>query len=519
MMDGQSLEDSLKILMTHQPDPAFVESLEQRLLAEQSVVKSGLQKAVRTEHSHSLLQHWRDLWAKMIHAIPRVRWVAASLTVLVLLLVSLLAVGPERAWAGLQDWLGYVPGVGFVDLEENRLLTNPVNVTRGGVTLRVSQAVASPEETVVVIDSEGLPPQRELWPDGRELPTTFQAWLRLPGGETLTPTSRTIRFGAVSLTFPPLPADVFSVVLELPRLPLLPAGIAPENWAVPLSLEPVTSETVAGTELHLYRPQAAVDSHQGVMLRVLEVAHHPEETAVHMQLDWENPEWENHFGPRGLQLPYLRDAEGNRYDQIPGSTTGSQVVREVQPAAPGDPTPPPNRWVGSETFEAVPPATEALTLVVDGVDFDIPASGSFTIDLGDSPQVGDTWDLNVTLDVAGFPVHITGAELVEEEIYLHEKTLRQTVLRFEVEPVPEQGNKRLLGLFLDVPGSAFDDTTGYTPATNKIRVSLALDEGMPVPGGKIHVNLRGASLMLRGPWEVVWPVPGAGNGGEGSPLP
>jgi hypothetical protein len=105
------------------------------------------------------------------------------------------------------------------------------------------------------------------------------------GGETLTSTSRTIRLGVVSLTFPPLSADVFSVVFELPRFSLLSAGIAPENWAVSLSLEPVISETVAGTELHLYRPQAAVDSHQGVMLRVLEVAHHPEETAVHMQLD------------------------------------------------------------------------------------------------------------------------------------------------------------------------------------------------------------------------------------------
>lgn len=62
--------------------------------------------------------------------------------------------------------------------------------------------------------------------------------------------------------------------------------------------------------------------------------------------------------------------------------------------------PPPNSWTGSETFQPVPEGTEELTLVVDGFDFFMPAEGSFNIDLGDAPAIGDRWDVDVSLDVA-----------------------------------------------------------------------------------------------------------------------
>ncbi|MFW5943400.1 MAG: hypothetical protein ACOCXI_16465 [Chloroflexota bacterium] len=503
--DERMLEESLKAVLSHRPDPAFVDRLEQRLLATQSV-----NEGAPLDEQGSLLAQWRALWAGMRRPAPRLRWAVVPLLVVGLLLASVLLIGPERAWAGLQAWLGYVPGVGFVDLEESRLLATPASVTREGVTLRVEQVVAGPEETVVVIDSDGLPPREQLWPDGREPFEAFEAWLRLPDGTALRPSGRTMRVGSASLVFPPLPPDVYRVTLELPRLPIVPAGAAPEEWTVPLLLQPASGEVVASMYPQPYRPQGAVESHQGVTLRVLEVAHDARETAVQIQLDWENPEWENHFGPAGFRLPYLRDDEGNRYNLIPGSTSGSQTAQEVQPLDPAAPTPPANRWLGSETFEPVPPDAEALTLVVDGVDFDVPASGSFTVDLGESPHIGDRWELNVTLDVAGFPVRVTGAELAEEEIRLRDGILRQTVLRFDVEPVAEQENRRLMGIFLDAPGSVFDGgATGYTPATNKIRASLELDEGTPVPAGQINVELTGASLLVRGPWELTWPVRGA----------
>ncbi|HSM57399.1 MAG TPA: hypothetical protein VK879_14710 [Candidatus Sulfomarinibacteraceae bacterium] len=79
---------------------------------------------------------------------PRLGWAVAPLLVAALLLASVLLIGPQRAWAGLQAWLGYVPGVGFVDLEESRLLAQPASVT-----LSALAAAHSSEETALQVQA------------------------------------------------------------------------------------------------------------------------------------------------------------------------------------------------------------------------------------------------------------------------------------------------------------------------------------------------------------------------------
>ncbi len=96
------------------------------------------------------------------------RWTVGAGGLLLALAVAFLAVGPQRVWADLQRLLGYVPGVGFVNLEETRVLTAPVTVTRDGVTLRVEEVLAAPDGTTVVISSEGLPPEDEVVDGSRD---------------------------------------------------------------------------------------------------------------------------------------------------------------------------------------------------------------------------------------------------------------------------------------------------------------------------------------------------------------
>ena len=136
------------------------------------------------------------------------RWASAALALLLILAVTVAALGPQRVWAEVQRLLGYVPGVGFVDLAETRVLVAPVETTRDGITVRVEQVIAEQDKTRVVVRSEGLPPEDALLPAGAAVPdTASDAFvLRLPDGRTLTTTEYSLRWGAGTFTFPALPA-------------------------------------------------------------------------------------------------------------------------------------------------------------------------------------------------------------------------------------------------------------------------------------------------------------------------
>lgn len=466
----------------------------------------------------------RRFWPQLVRSFSQHRWATAALGLLLTVAVALAAVGPQRVWADLQRLLGYVPGVGFVNLEDTRVLMAPVEVTRNGVTLRVEQVLAQPDRTVVVIRSQGLPPEDQLWPHGAREHGDFQARLRLPDDSTLTSGTWTLRLGGGTLAFPSLSDRVYRFVLELPRLPLVPANAAPEGWAVPLSLRPATGELVAELFPQPYAPPHASDTHAGIALRVLEVAHSPQETVLRFQVQWRDSDWEfHHIG--GDRSPVLRDDLGHVYlDVVPsssGSSVQTKVIRipdnlEMTPT----PTPTVPTYEQTKAFAPASPSAQRLTLWVDGLEFMVPAEGSFTVDLGDDPQVGDYWPLDVSLTVTGFPVHITGARLVQEPIGLPDGPGQRTVLQFDITPVPDQGDRALRGLHLESETAIFSGSGGgYNYRTRIMRASLDLREGQPIPSGPIRVWVRSAGVLIRGPWTITWTVPDVDEAGQARVTP
>ena len=457
---------------------------------------------------------FRRFWTRLVQPFSQHRWATAALGLLLTVAVALAAVGPQRVWADLQRLLGYVPGVGFVNLEETRVLTAPVEVTRNGLTLRVEQVLARPDRTVIVIRSEGLPPEDQLWPHGAREDSDYQPRLCLPDGRTLISESWTLHLGAGTLEFPPLPADVYRVTLELPRLPLVPAGAAPEAWKVLLNLRPATGELVEELFPQPYTPINASDTHAGITLRVLEVAHSPQETALRFQVQWRDSDWEfHHIG--GDRSPVLRDDLGHVYLDVVPSSSGSSVQTKViripdNPEMTPTPTPTVPTYEQTKAFAPASPSAQRLTLWVDGLEFMVPAEGSFTVDLGDDPQVGNYWPLDVSLTVAGFPVHIIGARLVQEPIVLPDGPGQRTVLQFDITPVPDQGDRALRGLHLESETAIFSGSgSGYNYRTRIMRTSLNLREGQSIPLGSIQVRAKSAGVLIRGPWTITWTVPGA----------
>ncbi len=494
------------------PDAAFVAVLERQLLPRGTAVEGRtVARGLRA----------RRFWERLVQPLSRHRWVGVGFALLLALAVALGIFGPARVWAELQRLLGYVPGIGFVDLEDTRVLTAPVEVTQGGVTLRVEQVVASPNTTRIVIRSEGLPPEHQLSPDGAE-EVDFQARLRLPDGHTLTSGTWTLRRGGGTLEFPALPDGIYHVTLELPRLPLVPTGAAPEEWAVPLSLRPATGELVAELFPLPYAPLDASDTHADITLRVLEVAHSPEETMLRLQVQWPDSAWQRPY-IGGDRSPVLRDDLGHVYLEGAPSNVGSVaqvVVERVAVDTEVTPTPTPAVPTDERTlaFAPVSPLAQLLTLTVDAIEFDVPAEGGFTVDLGDDPQVGDHWPLDVHLTEAGFPVHITGAQLVQEEIRLPDRSMQRTVLQFDIGPVPDQEGRALRGIDLEGETAIFEGGGGYS-ITDGLRASLDLREGQSIPTGSIRVRVRSASVLFRGPWTLAWRIAAAEETSEARVAP
>jgi hypothetical protein len=471
----------------------FARELEERFLARETIPASQ-----HVVGEAPLRRFWAQLlaWSFGQH-----RWAtAAALGLLLAVTVALASVGPQPVWADLQRLLSYVPGVGFVNLEDTRVLMAPVEVTRNGVTLRVEQTLAGPKRTVVVISSEGLPPD-QLYPYGvRREGIGHQARLRLPDGRTLASKEWTLQMGAGTLEFPPLPKGVYRVTLEFPRLPLVPRETSPEAWKIPLNLRPTTGELVEELFPQPYAPSDASDTHAGVTLRVLKAIHTPKETTLRLQVQWLDSAW------RDLRIgawsPVLRDDLG--HVQRPTAPSEVRVV-VVPPDAEMTPAVPTYTYEHTLAFAPVSPSTQRLTLWADAIRLEVPVEGSFTVDLGDDPQVGEHWPLDVRLMVAGFPVHITGMRLRENN--------DPAAFRLEVDLEVEQQEDRILdGVLLESPpvGGCVESESGSYYVEGRLQPSVAFGA---LPDGPFPVELEEAIILIRGPWNVTWTVPGADEAG------
>jgi len=440
----------------------------------------------------------------------------AAVVLLIALAASLFSVGPQRVLAQVQRFLGYVPGIGFVDVAESRVLASPVQVTREVTTVRVEQAIAGPERTIVVLSTPGLTEQDLPWPNPAVDHPDFAAFLRLPDGSELEASRWEIGVGTGKVEFPALPAGIFQVSLVVPRLPLVPAGVLPEDWEIPLTLRPASGEPDAALFPEPYSPSGASDTHHGITLRVLDVVQTSTETAIRWRVEWADPAWEFRFVLGYFRTPELRDDLGHVTWESPASTGSSIAVI----AAPAPGTPPGTSstepavqapsHTGTLVFPALSLSARRSALWVDNLEFYVPAEGAFPLDISEHARIGDTWPLDISLQVAGFPVHVREARLREETFETRQgDRTRRNVLEFDLDPIPEQDGFRLSSFELRSPDMQLFGwvTQPRTGANEPYRGRLEFATGS-IPAGKVDLQVTGASLLAVGPWEVDWAIPG-----------
>lgn len=513
MMDEQILsefpkrfsEPLLEFCEAPAPRPAFVSGLERQLLERQAVIL----RSERPGHAHP-----GRLWKQLSGSLARRGWQYAVVVLLLALAVALFAIGPQRVLAQVQRWLGYVPGIGFVNLAETRVLPSPVEVTRDGVTLRVEQVIAGPQRTEVLISSPGFTEKNLPWPNEAVERPDFAAFLLLLDGSRLEMTRWELNIGAGKLEFPALPGGVSQVTLIVPRLPLVPAGVLPEDWEIPLTLRPATGELNDELFPQPYSPPDFNVTRHGITLRVLDVAQTSTETAVHYQIEWTDPSWEFRFGLGTGRLPELRDDLGHIYQEKLQSN-GSSVSVVAVPApdtSHATPTPATPNHADTLVFPALSLSASQATLWVDALEFQIPAQGILSLDLGETPQIGDAWPLDIRLEIAGFPVHLSGARLREETVEVGEgRSEQRAFLEFDLDPLEEQGGFSLAGFDLANPEQGIYGLAGrsFSGGTEQYKGRLEFTAGK-LPAGMFALQITGATLLAHGPWKATWSVPGRG---------
>lgn len=476
------------------PGRAFVARLERDLLARQEACPGRGAEQRRTP-----LPGWARLG----------RRVGIGLALAVMLAVALLAVrGPRQTLADVRRLLSYVPGLGFVATQEARVLAEPVEVTREGITVRVEQAIAGARDTrlIVLVEAPDITQDRE---EMTRVPDAGIV-LRTAAGNELVLTEWSQSPKGCVLTFEPLPADAESAVLSIRVPPGLPAGGTPEEWTFHLLLRP---EGDAYGDAHIvepYEPAIPGEEHQGVTLRVAEVAHTADETVVRVGIDG-YPALEVGMPPQlgGRYLFPLRDEAGRLYARRPAPGVGFEAGGVVAPAsAQPEPDAQPPAWQEVLAFEPLHPKARELRLTVDGVDVHVPAEGAFQVDLGGAPQIGDAFPVDVELRVAGATVRLTGATLVREELALRDGVLVRTLLQFDAEQVTPRDEVIVHSLTLSGDRTIVRGSPSHGGPEGIYAVGVELAEG-DIPPGVLTLSLDSAGVMLIGPWQFTWSVPPA----------
>lgn len=342
----------------------------------------------------------------------------SALVLAVVLLIALFSV-PAVAHA-LRGLLGYIPGVGRVDQNAQlRVLAAPVTDTRDGYTLTVQSAVLDSNRTVLNYLLAG---QFPTWDDPMLRPTICSepSFLRLPDGTKIEYPSR------VGSSYPgsdvqyqdiyaALPADVNSAVLVLPCLAELPAGEGPTNWEIPLAFVPAP-------------PDLTVFPVEPVSTPVPPAAAAPAETTVAAEITAEPPSpdgWqftlqnmadldEGYYletllswgkDPDFYEVELLSDAL-HLYD-AQGEEVSVWLADQIPPTVMGEAGSMP---INLQTMPIYNPGPARL--VIEAVGVRTFPFASFTLDLGSSPQPGQTWEVNKVLDIEGRSLTVLSAEYV-----------------------------------------------------------------------------------------------------------
>jgi len=413
-----------------------------------------------------------------------------GIVILIVMLFTLFAVGPQRVVAAFQRLLGYIPDFGLVDQSVPiRVLEEPVTQARGEVTVTVEQVFLTAENTVLHYTYDGV---SMVSTSEADVHCTATPFLRLPDGMEF---KAGMGWGTDSdsgfeyrFEFPPVPIDIDDVVFFIPCLGSGTPDSTLENWEIPLHFVPAPPEMTVYPVIELPLPTSTAS---GTEIPAQTAAPTPKDALIYLTLDrvvqledgyifYGTFHWESDIYLQVVPLiPRLLDSEGRGI-----------LVEEVNPAYVDEPQTH-QHPLTVRTLESFAPGP--LILVLEEALVEMPVDTSFTFDAGPNPQPGDVWELNQEIDVAGNSLTIVSVSVVDSHM---------GSLGYEFKVVIRD---RVNGIYLvdqehPVMGGG-GGGGGDLPQNMQITQIFYQNE---LPSGQVTISIPSISLKLAGPWQVEW---------------
>lgn len=402
-----------------------------------------------------------------------------GLAAVLILILALMATSPAVANV-LQSLFGYIPGIGLVDQNASALvLAEPFTIERDGVTLRVEQAVATAEKTVVIyrhIESQPFLPVQNYTVEPPRLRLPDGSKLEIITGRRLATEGEGILY---ALDFGPLPPEVKEVTLELATLSGLRPGEAPENWEVTIRFipgelpeimfpvfepEPIMEVTAEGTEQAVH----------GISLMIDKVVEMPDGYLLMGVVEWTDEA----LATNALQLDVLSIEDANGQPVV-FEYAGSERVAGQNDLR--------SYWacqILTKEFAA------PLTLNFYVKEY-ITSDARFQFDPGPNPQHGQTWDINLDIPVRDRVVKILSAVYSDEDPEF--KYFRFTMIG--------DGVSGAQIIDIDHPPLGFGG--GGMPSVSTIFTTTVRIEA-DLPYAPMNLSIVQLELLVPGDWTIMW---------------
>ena len=356
---------------------------------------------------------------------------------------------------------GFIPGFGFTSNTGTVfILAEPVESSQAGIALRIDNAVSDDTRFWAAFTVNGLtgretnPQVFVLLPDGKKVQMTVGGMASSPHGET-----------QISYTFPALPSGTQSLTILIENL-------EGQNYTLALRLRPVKSDEIIPVQPTGTGPKPS-EALNGLRLVLENIAPASDRTVFQVSLQFNRPD----IGIGASWSITLTDEEGRVYpvkDITPLSRTdGNARIYQTVPFRGNE-----QLTVSLVTF----PDGEALPVIED-FSVDLPG---FSFDPGLTPQLGQSWTLNETVNVGSYKLHVVGAKLTAEN-----------GLIFEFEPAGD-----VTGVILYTSDPLLRGSSGGVPSQGKNFTAGMQFENLPAHPFEVHV--RSVYTTLQGPWKIQW---------------
>ena len=491
------------------PDPGFAERLEARLRQRQIELA-----AVRPLHSEPVPDR-RSSLMQILRARPLI-------TVIAVILALLLLSGIAYAVA---QFGGFMPGIGFVNnvqsvlptpiviqreipltpppqtdptptvetASEAKLAGNPATVAvqgRKGITLTVEQVAAEAGRLVIAYKISGLPlnlfapervPTQLAYAEAhRDEPMPEQ--VRLPDGRLLDHGNGGRCEGGGDLSsswlscqsiYAPLPDGVSQFTLEIKRIHYATPGELPENWVIPIHLNPVSTSPSANSP---QGPNLSSQTINGITLRLLKADQSTAQAAFQLGLEWQGADRYVHHNAALT----LQDAKGRYFVLTGGPDNGSYSSDK-----PGSSTMP---SLVTTPVDGSSPLTFRLDWLMMAVSSGENAP-KLKVDLGPGAKIGQEWMIGQTIQASGYELRFTKARLKPAQN-------NEITLEFDIQAPAGISQVNLLPL----EGGASTES-GY----DAVRAMLVSRITLPaLPGQPFELAVSEILYKVNGPWEIRW---------------